>query len=68
LYKALGRDVAERQIAYRELFRHELGPGDIDEIRKSTNGNFVLGDSRFAEKVEAGEIGDRPQFPTLFIL
>jgi putative transposase len=53
LYKALGRDVAERQIAYRELFRHELGPGDIDEIRKSTNGNFVLGDSRFAEKVEA---------------
>jgi putative transposase len=41
---ALGKDTAERQIAYRELFRRELGAGDIDEIRKSTNGNFVQGD------------------------
>ncbi|PVV17366.1 MAG: transposase [gamma proteobacterium symbiont of Ctena orbiculata] len=53
LYEALGRDMAERQIAYRELYRHELGPDVIDEIRKSTNGNFVLGDRRFAEQIEA---------------
>jgi putative transposase len=52
LYKALGRDVAERQIAYRELFRNKLGSGVIDEIRKSTNGNYVMGNSRFAEHVE----------------
>ena len=53
LYKALGRDLTERQIAYRELYRHELGPDVIDEIRKSTNGNYVLGDRRFAEQIEA---------------
>ena len=52
LYAALGRSNIERQAAYRELFRYQMEPGVIDEIRKSTNGNFVLGDDRFAEQVE----------------
>lgn len=52
LYEALGGTAQERQFAYRELFRYELDPGVIDQIRKSTNGNFVLGDNRFAEQVE----------------
>jgi putative transposase len=34
--------VRERQQAYRELFRDELEAGVVDEIRRATNGNFVL--------------------------
>ena len=47
LYQDLGRTSIERQKAYRELFRHELESDEIDKIRKATNGNFSLGDSRF---------------------
>ncbi|HRP77103.1 MAG TPA: transposase, partial [Rhodocyclaceae bacterium] len=36
---------------YRELFRHELEPGMVDEIRRATNGNFALGNERFASQV-----------------
>lgn len=58
LYEALGPDGAERQAAYRELFRHELEPGLVDQIRRATNGNFVLGNERFATEVAAA-IGRR---------
>ena len=51
LYRHLGHDDAERQFAYRELFRHELEPGEIDKIRKATNGNFALGTIRFADEI-----------------
>lgn len=51
LYSALGSDAASRQAAYRELFRFELEPGLVDEIRQATNGNFALGDERFAEEM-----------------
>lgn len=53
IFTALGADGASRQVAYRELFRHELAPGLVDDIRKATNGNFLLGDTRFAASVEA---------------
>jgi putative transposase len=48
LYAALGADATSRQAAYRELFRYELEPGLVDEIRRATNGNFALGDARFS--------------------
>jgi len=32
---------------YRELFRDEVGPDGIEQIRKATNGNFALGAKRF---------------------
>ena len=51
LYEALGRDAARRQAAYRELFRYELEPGLVDEIRRATNGNYALGNERFAKQV-----------------
>jgi putative transposase len=51
LYQELGRTAIERQLAYRELFRLELDPGAIDKIRKATNGNFSLGDSRFNAEI-----------------
>ncbi len=53
LYEALGIDATHRQAAYRELFRHELDPGLVDEIRRAANGNFLLADGRFAAEVAA---------------
>jgi putative transposase len=58
LYVSLGADAGARQAAYRELFRHELDPGVVDEIRHATNGNFALGNARFAEQI-AGMVGRR---------
>lgn len=52
LYLALGQQIEERHAAYRELFRYELERGVIDEIRQATNGNYALGDGRFAAEVE----------------
>ncbi|MBM9512736.1 transposase [Desulfogranum marinum] len=57
-YIALGRTATDRQHAYRELFRYQLEPGVIDEIRKATNGNFVLGNDRFAGEI-ASKLGRR---------
>lgn len=51
MYEKLGPTAEERQYVYRELFRHQLEPGLIDEIRKATNGNFVLGNTRFQEDI-----------------
>jgi putative transposase len=53
VFRALGLDDAGRQSAYRELFRYELEPGMVDEIRRATNGNFVLGGEHFAEQIAA---------------
>ena len=53
LYNGLGSDTAGRLAAYRELFRYELEPGVVDEIRRATNGNFLLGSERFAADVAA---------------
>lgn len=53
LYEALGLDAVARQAAYRELSRYELEPGLVDEIRRATNGNFTLGNERFATQVSS---------------
>ena len=58
LYAALGLDGASQQAAYRELFRYELDPGLVDEIRQATNGNFALGSEHFAAQVSTA-IGRR---------
>jgi len=58
LYDALAGDAGNRLVAYRELFRYELEPGLVDEIRRATNGNFALGSERFATEV-ASMIGRR---------
>ena len=54
LYLALGTDAASREAAYRELFRYELEPGLVDEIRRATNGNYALGNAAFAAQVTCG--------------
>ena len=51
--KTLGDTAEHRQAAYRELFRHDLEPGLVDQIRAATNGNFLLGNARFAAEIEA---------------
>lgn len=51
IYMKLGHETNSRQAAYRDLFRSELEPGLIDEIRAATKGNFVLGNARFAEQI-----------------
>jgi putative transposase len=68
VYQALGPDAAARQATYRELFRHELEPGLVDQIRHATNGNHALGDERFAAHVAAAlgrratpGVGGRPR-------
>lgn len=53
LYLALGANEQDRLAAYRELFRHELEPDEVNAIRKATNGNFALGNKRFADQVAA---------------
>lgn len=50
-YNSLGCGEESRLAAYRELFRYELDPGVIDEIRSATNGNYALGSDRFIEQV-----------------
>ena len=52
-YVSLGSEPETRLAAYRGLFRFELDPGLVDEIRKATNGNFALGDQRFAALIES---------------
>jgi len=51
MYENLGETADQRQSSYRELFSHELKPKLMDEVRKATNGNYVLGDGRFAEQI-----------------
>ena len=53
IYDALGVDDTERSSTYRELFKHELEPGEVDKIRRVTNGNFTMGSSRFQEEVSS---------------
>jgi len=51
MYGGLGSTEISRQEKYRELFRYSLEPGLMDEIRRATNGNFVLGNERFKEEI-----------------
>ena len=47
LYQSLGETNDQKQSTYTKLFRSELEPDEIDQIRKATNGNFALGAKRF---------------------
>jgi putative transposase len=53
LYRAPGQTSEARCRHYRDLFRARLEPELIDEVRQPTNGNYVLGDSRFSTEIEA---------------
>ena len=72
---AMGLSASIRQEAYRELFRYSLDIGIVDEIRKATNGNYVLGSSKFVEQIAealgrrviAGKAG-RPKVTDVYMM
>ena len=53
LYVALGRTAAQRQAAYRELFRNHMDNELLHEIREAVNQELVLGRSRFKDRIQA---------------
>jgi putative transposase len=50
-YIALADSNQSRRQAYRELFNTNLDSDVMNDIRTSTNGNFVLGSDRFKEEI-----------------
>jgi putative transposase len=52
LYVALGRDAESREAAYRELFRHHLETGVLNEIRMAVHQSQPVGSSRFLDTIE----------------
>jgi putative transposase len=58
-YRRLGRTDAERQAAYRQLFRERIPNKMLDEIRAATNKAWVLGNDRFKQTL-ASRIDRRP--------
>ena len=57
-YVALGRDPAERQAVYREMFGSQLSTLQVTEIRNATNGGYVFGSQAF-KKVVSLALGKR---------
>jgi putative transposase len=51
-YLALGSTDETRREGYRQLFRSELDPHVVQDIRDATNGNLALGGERFKRQVE----------------
>ena len=52
IYLQLGATEAERQVAYRELFKNYIDNDALHEIRESLNHELVLGRSYFKDKIE----------------
>ena len=50
-YNDLGIDPSARQASYRALFRDQLDPQLVNEIRAATNGNYALGSPAFESQV-----------------
>jgi len=57
-YVALGRDPAERQAVYREMFGSQLSAVQVTEIRNATDGGYVFGSQAF-KKVVSQALGKR---------
>ena len=53
LYQALGTGPAERQRAYRGLFKEILAENDLLALRKATNNCTLLGDDTFQAEIAA---------------
>ena len=51
LYHRLGRTAAERQQAYRALFRQQLSRESLEVIREATNKAWALGSESFKKRV-----------------
>ena len=52
-YLRLGRNAADRQSAYRQLFRAAISANDLKEIRECTHKGWALGSERFKAQIES---------------
>lgn len=52
-YQALAANDAERQQAYRDLFRSVLSEAMLVDIRSTIKSGMALGNERFKQEVEA---------------
>jgi putative transposase len=52
-YLRLGREPAERQALYRELFRMHIEPESLKAVRQATQMNRVFGAEYFQKQIEA---------------
>jgi len=52
-FLALGEDESGRRAAYRNLFRSELEPQALEDIRISANSGYALGSERFRDEIAA---------------
>ena len=52
-YLRLGRNAADRQGAYRQLFRAAISGTDLKDIRECTHKGWALGGEKFRQQVEA---------------
>ncbi len=50
IIEALGPTLEQRCGQYRELFRHQLAPKMVDQIRQTTHSGLVLGSERFQQQ------------------
>lgn len=53
IYRALGNTEAEQRSAYRKIFLSQEDGIASDNIRRATNGNFVLGETTSTEELAA---------------
>ena len=51
VFRRLGRSLAERQEAYRQLFKEDLERSFVEALRAATNGGWALGGERFRKKI-----------------
>ncbi len=51
-YRRLGKSEQERQMAYRQLFRHHVSEESANAIREATNKAWVLGSDRFKQRIQ----------------
>ena len=53
VYKRLGKNRADRQKAYRALFKRHLGAQTLHALREATNKAWVLGNDKFQAEIAA---------------
>jgi putative transposase len=51
-YLRLGQNDVERQTAYQQLFKADLSPNDLVQIRECTHKGWALGSQRFIDEIE----------------
>jgi len=50
-YKALGKNAANRKVAYIALFKTHIAELTLTEIRDATNKAWILGENSFKEQI-----------------